>query len=193
MAFDQKLEAKADVQFFEDELAMIRDLLPNDHHTSGRGSIIDNSKSQPPNSSGVTKEEFNKMKAKMDHFNYIEEMTNKLFGDMKKLNINDLREGLNALKEEVDKKVNTSEFTAVHIIAQESKEKMLDAVMTFGRKSKVIWMATHEVHKRIPKIDCGVTVKPVVRAGEVAVMVGKGEAEAKSSTEGVIFHVKASV
>jgi hypothetical protein len=70
---------------------------------------------------------------------------------------------------------------------------MLDAVMTFGRKSKVIWMATHEVHKRIPKIDCGVTVKPVVRAGEVAVMVGKGEAEAKSSTEGVIFHVKASV
>jgi hypothetical protein len=54
-------------------------------------------------------------------------------------------------------------------------------------------MATHEVHKRPSKIDYGVYVKRAVGAGEVAVVVPQGEAEAKSSTEGVVPHVKASV
>ena len=70
---------------------------------------------------------------------------------------------------------------------------MLYTVMTLEHYSKAIRMATHEVHKRMPKVNCGVSVKRVVGAGEVAVVVAQGEAEAKSSTEGVVPHVKASV
>ena len=70
---------------------------------------------------------------------------------------------------------------------------MLDTVMTLEHYSKAVRMATHEVHKRPSKIDYGVYVKRAVGAGEVAVVVPQGEAEAKSSTEGVVPYVKASV
>ena len=53
---------------------------------------------------------------------------------------------------------------------------MLDTVMTLEHYSKAIRMATHEVHKRMPKVNCGVSVKRVVGAGEVAVGVVFGNA-----------------